>query len=769
MTRLGRFAGKFTFGSWPAQDETVYLTARKLPSGRYAPAMMASIAGDGERITWYQQDDGTLRIALPGPLWITLDEGSSLGYLSLSADFTEAAHLTSEAVGKEQRWTVRTSQGEERRVRYTLDTVAPLMTTKGSEDMPDLLHPASLAPSLTAIQQTKDAFGADLGDVDLAGQNLSGVDLSQADLRGADLTGARLDRATLHFTRFAGAALAGVRCEGADLDDADFTATDLDGLAWDTPSSARRLSLTRSSARGFVPATTSTDCTGANFSATDLTGADLRCLTLAGAQFPGAVLDRCRLDSVDLTGANLRDAVAVGAVLRHATLRQADAHGAVLARADLSGADLFHARMGANAFLFTLTGITPGDLESGVYVTSKVIAAFSAQGGITLRSNDKIRTMEPGKRWLVLNDGGPYGIRLTDSAMDVYNDAPHLRPAVLYGASCVDTKASGAGLAGADLRGVRWHGPRATLDHADLEGAVLTGSLLVGTDISQAFLAGADFTGAVLIQAKLRGCSTTSGEGGQRLCLSGALLHGADLSETVIRSGSAVGATVATAEGAPLFSLPASDRESFDKKDVPALAPKFARAGFPLSDDARISATQLWLLDNSSGAPGTPRRYKVMTMSTRLRVMDADNDQHLFYLASEDKKHLEGATATPTLVRLFKDAGYALDESAPITGRTYWTVITGTGTGTPAAGPTSYGTFRVLPTADRLRVTGVSPVRLRDHPEYADGVAFGATANLTGAFDTSTLGPGGHPRRHVDEALLDWDLFLTPAGTESAS
>ncbi|MEV8477460.1 pentapeptide repeat-containing protein [Streptomyces sp. NPDC051173] len=768
MTRLGRFAGKFTFGSDPAQGETVYLTARKLPSGRYAPAMMASTAGDEERVTWYRQDDGTLLIALPGPLWITLDEASSLGYLSLSADFTQAARLTTETVGKEQRWTVRTSQGEERRVRYTLDTVAPLMTTKGSEDMPDLLHPASLAPSLTTIQQTKDAFGADLSDVDLAGQDLSQVDLSQADLRGADLTGTRFDGATLHFTRFAGATLAGIRCEGADLDDANFTGTGLDGLAWGTPSSARRLSLSQSSARGFLPATKPTDFTGANFSATDLTGADLRQLTLTGAQFPGAVLDRCRLDSVDLTGASLRDAVAVGAVLRRATLRQVDAHGAVLARADLSGADLFQARMGANAFLFPLTGIAPGDLESGVYVTSKVIAAFAAQGGITLRSDDKMRTVQAGKRWLVLNDGGPYDIRLTDSTMDVYNDAPHLRPAVLHGASCVDTKASGAGLAKADLRGVRWHGPRATLDHADLEGAVLTGGLFVGTDISQAFLAGADFTGAVLIQAKLRGCSTTSGEGGHTLCLSGALLHGADLSETVIRSGSAVGATVATAEGAPLFSLPASDRESFDKKDVPALAPKFANAGFPLSDNARISATQLWLLDNSgSGDPGSPRRYKVMTMSTRLRVMNADNDQHLFYLASEDKKHLEGAAPTPALVRLFKDAGYALDGSAPITARTYWTVITGTGT--PTGVPTSYGTLRVFPTADRLRVTGVSPVRLRDHPEYTDGVAFGATANLTGAFDANTLGPSGHPRRHVDEGLLDRDLYLTPASTESTS
>ncbi len=89
----------------------------------------------------------------------------------------------------------------------------------------------------------------------------------------------------------------------------------------------------------------------------------------------------------------------------------------------------------------------------------------------------------------------------------------YLRGADLRGANLDGADLRGANLTGADLRG-------ANLDGADLWGAYLRGANLRGANLTGAYLWGADLTGANLRGAYLGGAD-----------LRGANLRGADLSE----------------------------------------------------------------------------------------------------------------------------------------------------------------------------------------------------------------------------------------------
>ena len=513
---------------------------------------------------------------------------------------------------------------------------------------------------------------------------------------------------------------------------------------------------------GPQPPAQKLDCTGANLAGGDFTRADLSWLNLTGATAAGARFDGAVLDHAILDGAGLRDAVAAGASLRYASLVGCQAQGANCTHADLSYADLTRARMGTRAYLASLDGDASkfaAELDSKPYPQPDLMAAFQARG-IPVGAEDAVSVVRPGQVWELTDPAGPYRLELGPSGqIDVFLDPANLRPAVLAGATCLGAKGPRASLAGADLRGVQWHGAGATLSQADLAGAALCGAMLAQLDLTQAYLDGADLSSAVLVEATIRGCRVGSGADGRAVSLEHALLHEADFSDSTLLGALLVDAAVATAAGVPLFTLPATDTPSLTQAGIATLAPAFAAAGYPLGQEPTVTRAQQWLLDNSACTDqSAPKHYRVSIVAGQLWVFD-DHGSSLFRLLASEQPLLAQPTASQRLVDAFAGNGFTLVPGAPITVTGWWEVTPGADA--PAAGPVAYPTLRVFSEAGLLRVYGSVLVLLRDWAALLpSGLAFKATQALDTAMDPPSIGPCGLPRADVPKRI-DWTSFWT--------
>jgi uncharacterized protein YjbI with pentapeptide repeats len=754
-----RFAGKTVFGS---TEGGWYLTTWTAPgvSKRQLPAMAAKAATAKERCILYAGTDGALRIQLASLLWVTLNE--DLGWLMLSADPAEAAAFTLAGTPPGQTWQVRISGGWAK-IYYTVNNPSPILTT--GEGGLYAFAPIVVTPPLDAIVAAKACRDGDLAHVSLQGQNVTGVDFTGAVFASATLDGATFTGTTLTRAVLDRATVGSARFDGAVLDSSSFQGADLTDSAWGSPKSARRVVLTGCHARratlgGQQPP--KLDCTEASLATGDFRGANLTGLQLTKAEAAGANLAGCKLDDATLDGANLRGAVAVGASLTGASLVGVDAQSALFIRADFTRADLTRARMGARAYVFTLPGTFAAELDTYRYVQDDLAQKFLVPGGIKLSPNDEVEVLAKGARWRVLDPKGPYDLILQAAGgIDVFNASPDLRPAVLRGAVCLQTKAPGASLSGADLRGVRWYSTPATLDHADLEGAVLAGSLLVQTDFTQAYLSGADLSGCVLVQALLKGCAIGPDTTRRPFSLEGALLQQTDFSATTLLAALVTDAAIALPQGVPLFSLDATARADLNAAGLTKLAPAFARAGYPLGNAPSITKVGIWLLDNSKDSdPNMPRTYRVQLVQEQLQVYDDARGGVLFELPSDDIDLLNAPTASQDLVDDFANAGYSLALGAPITAKGYSEIRTG---GAPAVGPAAYPRMRVYDGPDRLPVYGSVLVTLRDWSEYPQGLAFAPTVAIKDALNAASVAPSGYPRVWFDDGLIDWTALMTAA------
>ncbi|MGA5267067.1 pentapeptide repeat-containing protein [Streptomyces lydicamycinicus] len=767
MTGPGQFAGKLLFAS-TGSDSAVYLTVFEVKGSGgkriRVPGMAAKQATSAERTTLYRGGDGDTRIQLAGRWWIRADEGT--GWLMLTEDGHDAAAFVLSGPVTGTTWKVRTAEEGTQAVTYSVDPLAPLLTT--TDDAPGVFAPQIVTAGLQEIQRTKSAAEADLRQVFLGGADLSGVDLGKADLTSSDLTGANLSSATLSHATLASTTLTGTRCDGTLLDDADLTGAMLEAVSWPTLRSAARVILAQSHARGAALGSAAgsgpgpapggrhlLDCTGANLSGADLRSATLASCDLTGAHLSGTLISNARLAGSVLDKADLSEVVAVGADLSKASLRDVNGPGANLTHADLSGADLSNAQLGAKAFLFTLDSVTAQQLDDAKYAPDAVVTAF-AKHGLTISPHDEVVCVLKGARWRIEN----YTLRLHDggSGIDVLTD--QVRPAVLRGAVCEGTQATAANLAGADLHGIRWFGTGATVDHVDFDGAVLTGGYLQGIRLTQSYLSGTDLSDCVLIQAQLPGCHATPGDGQRPFSLAGALLHGADFRDTTLRSALLADAAVATSRGVPLFTLPETAQACLDAGDLHALAEAFTKVGQPLGDDADTRKVQARLLDNSKDPnQAAPRIYRVTILPTELRVFDDSTARFLFKLPAADAKYLNAPIAGSELIAAFRQQNHTLAAGAPISAENYWEINTGTVAVQPRQA--AYPTMRVFTGSGGLPVYGCVLVRLRDHPQQPE-VAFAATVALDTALDADSIGPSGYARSQVDAGLLTWEEFLTP-------
>jgi uncharacterized protein YjbI with pentapeptide repeats len=758
------FAGKTAFASVGMAVPAYLAVLARKDGGKgptlYFPALLGSGQPGEFACLLYAAADGTLRIQLPNLMWIAHDV--TLGNLYLTVDLAQAAVVTLSGAPAGRGWQIASNAGP-LTVGYYPDTTPPVLTTNSAEGFQPAFEPTVVTPSAADIVKAGACPGADLANAVLDGLSLAGADLTRANFTGASVICGDLSGCTLTSAAFQGATLTGVGFAGAVLDRADMTRALLGAPSWGAPVSAKGLILTQCRAVGAVLGGQAQplDCTGATLSGGDFTGAKLRGLILSKATAAGAILAGADLTSAVLDGADLSNIVATGAILRKASLKNVRGSNAVLIRADLSGADLSQASLGAKTFLFQISSSFATDLGGNAYPTKALIAAF-AQSGVKLSPGAPITVLAPQARWEIGDPLGPYLLIQVTAGIDVFLAAPDLTPAVLRGATCLGTKAPGAGLSGADLRGVCWYGTGATLDHADLENACLAGSLLASTDFTQAFLSGADFSNAVLVQAIFRDCRIGTGSASQPFSLEGAQIQGGNFTNANLRGALLVdaGVSLPLPEGVPLFVLPGTDAQYLTPAGIATLAPAFTEAGYPLGTSPTVSLVSAWRIDNSSDPISSdPTSYFVRSTGGQLQVFDGVSNCYYFPLSGSFVGQLGAAKPSQALINAFAASNYGLVASATIASSPYWAIQAGADA--MPAGSFGYSRFTVVATCATLTVYGSTLLLLRDWPQYPDGLAFAATAELKSALNPGCLGPSGAPMSWVAAGRQSWTQFLT--------
>jgi uncharacterized protein YjbI with pentapeptide repeats len=750
------FAGKLAFSAGPPTSAFLAVLIRRGNPTQYLPAMTGRGAAADFAVTVYALGDGTFRVQMRNLMWIALNP--DLGFLWLTSDPAQASALKLSGSPIGETWQIE-GPGGYLKVGYYLDTAEPVLTTNLA-DARESFERIVVTPSAADIARSRAAQNADLTNIVLDEARLPEVDFTKARFTGSSLIDCDLSGSILTRANFIDARLERITLDAAVLDDADMTRATLGPPSWGAPKTAKRLILSGCKAAGAVLGGQKEplDCSEAALADGDFSGADLRGLVLTRAKAGRAVLVGADLTKAVLDGADLSNAVARRAILRQASMKNMRAQSAIFIGADLSGADLGQAQLGAKAYLFQIASALAADLDSHAYPTEAVIAAF-AKGGVTLSQQAPITVIAAGQRWQIADPKGPYLLVAVAGGIDVFLAAPDMTPATMQGALCLGTKASGAGLAGVDLRGAMWFGAGATLDHADLEGAFLSDALCASTDFTQAFLSGADLSGSVLVQASFRACQIGLGAGRQAFSLESAQLQGCNFTNANLLGALLPQAAVALSEGVPLFELPESDKQYLTPSGIATLAPAFQKAGYPLGSTPMATTVQTWLIDNSSDPIlSDPRSYLVRAAGNNLNVFDGATNVFYFSLPSSYVSQLSGKRPTSMLIRAFAAAGYGLAETATIAPDQYWTIRAGADA--PVAGRFGYRQFTVTDLGNALAVFGSTLLYLRDWPQYPEGLAFAGTNGLQGALSETCIGPSGLPRSWVTEGRLSWLDFL---------
>lgn len=761
---FGLFMGKLVFASADPSNPG-YLSAMKMRIGPddylWYPAMLPGSLDASAYCTVYQQADGSVRVQVNNQQWIALDPQP--GSFTLTNDFANAVALKLGGSPWGQSWQVLTATGWQPVVYYP-GTPVPVLTINSSTEDQNSFIPTLITPSLAALnEQPRSGANADLSNVILDGARLAGIDFTGANFTNASLRGADMSGCLLTAANMTQALMNGVVFDGATLDQGNLTQATLAAPGWGAPASAKGIILNGCNAVGMVLGNQARplDCTGAQMTGAALDQADLSGLILSSASLVNSTLVASRFDNAVLDQADLTGVLAIGASFRGASLKNVRGYNANFVRADFSNADLGQAQMGAKHFLFTLPATYSVDLQQP-YPDQTLLTAFSQQG-FTLSPQATIKVLNAGTRWQIDDPSGPYLLLLNDLGIDVFLASSGLSPAVMFQVQCQGTRASGARLAGVDLRGACWFGSGATLDHADLEGADLSNGLLASLDLTQAFLSGADMSNSVLVQARMAGCVISSGSSGQAFSLEGAQLQGCDFTNSNLLSGLLVNAGIALEQGVPLFSLPASATSQLTPAGVASLAPGFLAAGYPIGSSPSISSVSVWTLDNSSD-PDTadPASYVVRLQEGQLNVYDGDSNAFEFVLPPSAQALLSSATPSNQLVTLFANAGLGLAASATISNSAYWQI--GPSTDAGLVGAFGYSSFRLVQQASGLQVFGSGCLLMRDWMQYSTGLAFLATTQLQGTLSAGCLGPGGYPASCLETAGMSWQSFVTAGG-----
>ncbi len=286
---------------------------------------------------------------------------------------------------------------------------------------------------------------------------------------------------------------------------------------------------------------------GRSLALVDLCRADLSGVSLRGADLSRAFLEGADLRGADLSGANLE-----GAVLARADLSDATLDGAVARGTNFGGAKLHRTRMtggvDARRAVFSKADVANADLSGADLSEADMLEASIVDTKLDGARATSVTFLKSTLRNLSLS-----GARL-DKCIFVQVDVggADLRGTIMNDATFVECSGARARFGGATLRGFRlvnrcrfpgadFHGAtleKANLRGADLEGADFGEATLEGADLSECNLRGASFhraraPGSMWIRADLRGANLFQLSAVMAF-LSKARLEGADLGEACL-------------------------------------------------------------------------------------------------------------------------------------------------------------------------------------------------------------------------------------------
>lgn len=766
MAAPGEFAGKQSFAS-TGVEAFVYLSYMefRLGNGRsiLLPAMCATSLSKSTLVTLYQvpQSSDQYFCQLANGQWISFDASTGLNWLTLDENPDNAIPISFSGTTQNRVWKIDIGNGPQQ-VYYSTETAAPLLTLNETPSSGEAFTVSITTPSLASMR-VSGGKNADLENVDFDSQDLSNIDFTQANFSNARLNGANCDNTVLTKAIFHHTVWGSATANNAVLDEADLTTAVLTDAAWGKPKSAKNITLSSVQAERSTLGNHDTTLdmsgavvTGANFSHADISNVDLTRATLSDSRFDGCIFNGSKLDH-----AKLRQSLFLHAKLRNCTLTHVSAQGANFTGADLSYAVLTKAQLGSRSFLFYLDSKFISVLDNNSYPQPSLISAFASHG-VSLSDQAPIIVIIESKSWMIEDDDtGPFSLLIDENGMIGVYRQTDLAPASLAQAICLDTQASSANFAGANMVGIAWYGTGATLDHADLQSANLSNSLMVSTNLTQAFLSGANFTNSILCQANMSGTVVASGCVAEPTQFNYAHTEGVSFDDATLISANFVSAGIALPMGVPLFTMPCSERSNLNNAGMPKLSPFFTAAGFPFGDNATIETVKFWDINNAADPDkSSPASYVVELSAGKYQVFDGINGRYLFLLSSTFAPQLNAATASATLVSGFQSAGYSLVEGAPISSGSKWMI-----TAAPDSGfirNVNYGYFTIFANTDNLNVYGSVLLKLRDWSNYPGGIAFSGTSQFDLSISSQVLGPAGYPYSLVKSgeiSLLDY-LFM---------
>jgi uncharacterized protein YjbI with pentapeptide repeats len=287
----------------------------------------------------------------------------------------------------------------------------------------------------------------DFTGADFRGLDLTGMDFSRAFLEGADLRGADVTGANFEGAVLAKADLRGAKLVGTRLRQANFGSANLEGATLDdadlTEAVLMRATTTEASFRG------------ANFEGANMLEAHWKGVDLRGARF-----ERCTFLKADLTGANLTDAHLVQTTFLECTLDDAR-----FDRANLHKASVISCKGMRSSFV-------GADAHEAVFVHKSALPEANFDDANLERCcmrTTNLRGASFRRTRMTMSD-----VSECDATAAVFDQA------VLKGALAIRTTFDGA-----SLRGV------------NCNETLLSNARIAGADFTGAQLTRADFTGAV--------------------------------------------------------------------------------------------------------------------------------------------------------------------------------------------------------------------------------------------------------------------------------
>lgn len=304
------------------------------------------------------------------------------------------------------------------------------------------------------------------------------------------------------------------------------------------PPAAPRDAATSARARAVIAARYAT---GEGFARWDLTGLDLSNIHLAGADLRDALLE-----GVDLRGANLVGADFTGATLVRAQLGGADLTGARLVRANLGGASLAGALarepVDFSEAMVWHTDLSQASLPGARFDNVRLFEAKLAGADLTAMSARKATFFTADLTGARLVEATLAGATFIECALGNAD----LTRASMKSAAFITCRADDAALAEADLENLRVVSA-SSFARADFTGARLATATLRGTSFTEAKFTRCDLDGCDFSECDLRGAALDRASARDarfvRADLTGATLHAAGLLGAILQKATLTGAT----------------------------------------------------------------------------------------------------------------------------------------------------------------------------------------------------------------------------------